>query len=162
LELTICLFASLISENNFFKNNQKLKVKIMKTKIKTFIAIAAFGIFGLANVDATAGNKSKANGIVVSETEKSLTVESWMLKSEYWETRSESSLAESEKALEVEAWMLKDEKFLTQFLKEQKQEIEPWMTDVALFSSTESFSESGFTRKHLDYSHSHRPIRHRN
>jgi hypothetical protein len=134
----------------------------MKTTIKTFIAIVALGIFGLANINAAANNKSKTSAIVVSETEKSLTIESWMLKSEYWEARSEFSLAESEKALEVEAWMLADEKFLTQFLKEQKLEIEPWMTDVALFSSAESFSESGVARKHLDYSHSHRPIRHRN
>lgn len=134
----------------------------MKTTIKTFIAIVALGIFGLANINATAGNKSKTSAIVVSETEKSQTIESWMLKSEYWEVRSEASLAESEKALEVEAWMLKDEKFLTQFLKEQKLEIEPWMTDVALFSSAESFSQSRIACKNLKYIHLHRPIRHRN
>lgn len=134
----------------------------METKIKTFIAIVALGILGLANINATANNKSKVNYNVVSETEKSLTIESWMLKSEYWEARSESNLAESDKALEVEAWMIADEKFLNQFMMEQKPEIEPWMTDVALFSSTESFSESGFACKHLKYAHFHRPIRHRN
>lgn len=134
----------------------------MRTKIKTFIAIVALGIFGLANINATANNKSKTSAIVVSETEKSLTIESWMLKSEYWEARSESNLAESEKSLEVETWMITDEKFLAQFLTEQKLEIEAWMTDVALFSSAESFSESGFACKNLKYIHLHRPIRHRN
>jgi len=134
----------------------------MRTKIKTFIAIVALGIFGLANINATANNKSKVNSKVVSETEKSLTIESWMLENEFWNTKTECNSAESEKALEVEAWMIADEKFLTQFMKEQKTEIEPWMTDVALFSSTESFSESGFACKHLKYSHLHRPIRHRN
>ncbi|MDP2889000.1 MAG: hypothetical protein Q8P34_08555 [Bacteroidota bacterium] len=134
----------------------------MKTNFKTFIAIVALGIFGLATINATAGNKIKTSAIVVSEAEKSLTIESWMLKSEYWEARSESNLAESEKALEVEAWMLADEKFLAQFLKEQKLEIEPWMTDVTLFSSAESFSESGVACKNQKYIHSHRPMRHRN
>ena len=134
----------------------------MRTKIKTFIAIVALGIFGLANINATANNKSKVNYNVVSETEKSLTIESWMLENEFWNTKTECNSAESEKALEVEAWMIADEKFLNQFMMEKKPEIEPWMTDVALFSSTESISESGFTCKHLKYAHFHRPIRHRN
>ncbi|MDO8929507.1 MAG: hypothetical protein Q7J86_14995 [Bacteroidota bacterium] len=134
----------------------------MKTNFKTFTVVVALGIFGLATINATAGNKSKSSAIVVSEAEKSLTIESWMLKSEFWEARSESNLAESEKALEVEAWMLADEKFLAQFLKEQKLEIEPWMTDVALFSSAESFSESGVACKSMKYIHSHRSMRHRN
>lgn len=134
----------------------------METKIKTFIAIVALGIFGLANINATANNKSKTSAIVVSEAEKSLTIESWMLKSEYWESQSETNLAETEKALEIEAWMITDEKFLTQFLKEQKLEIESWMTDAALFGSAESFSESGSACKNLKYIHLHRSIRHRN
>jgi hypothetical protein len=134
----------------------------MKTKIKTFIVIAALGIFGLANINATANNKSKVSAIVVSEVEESLTIESWMLENEFWNTKTGYNTAESEKALEVEGWMIADEKFLNQFMKEQKLEIEPWMTDVALFSSTASFSESGIACKNIKYAHLHRPIHHRN
>lgn len=134
----------------------------METKVKTFIAIVALGIFGLANINAKANNKSKVSYSVVSETEKSLSIESWMLENELWNPGTDSNLAETEKALEVEAWMIADEKFLAQFLKEQKLEIEPWMTDVALFSSAESFSESGFACKNLKYIHLHRSMHHRN
>ncbi len=134
----------------------------MKAKIKTVIAIVALGIFGLSNISATANIKSKVNSNVVSEVEKSLNIETWMLENEFWNTMTDFNMAESEKALEVEAWMIADEKFLNQYMKERKLEIEPWMTDVALFSSTESFSESDDACKNLKYEHLHKPFHHRN
>ena len=126
----------------------------MKTTIKTFIAIVALGIFGLANINATANNQSMVN--VVSEVEKSLTIEPWMLENAYWNAKTEYNTAELEKALEVEAWMIADEKFVSQYFKDQKLSIEPWMTDESLFCSAESFSESGVGCKDLKYAHLHR------
>ncbi len=128
----------------------------MKTKIKTFIAIVALGIFGLSNINATANNQSEVNAIVVSESEKSLTIEPWMLENANWNTKPEYNTAESEKALEVEAWMIADEKFVSQCFKDQKLSIEPWMTDEAIFCSAESFSESGVGSKNEKYAHRHK------
>ena len=125
----------------------------MKTKIKTFIAIVALGLFGLTTINATANNKSKVNAIVVSEVEESLTIESWMLKNENWNTLTAYNTAETEKALEVEAWMIADEKFVSQYLKDQKLSIEPWMTDEVLFCSAESFSESGVECQNDQHDH---------
>jgi len=125
----------------------------MKTKIKTFIAIVALGIFGLANINATANNKSKISSNIVSGTENSLAIESWMIDNAYWNTKTECNTAESEKVLDIEAWMIADEKFLSQHLKDLKLSVEPWMTDEALFCSAESFSESGVECKNDQHNH---------
>ena len=81
----------------------------MKTKIRTIIGIVALGTVGFININATADNKREVNANVVTEAEKSLTIESWMLESENWSAKTEPDTVEVEKALEVEAWML-DEK----------------------------------------------------
>ena len=128
----------------------------MKTKIKTFIAIVALGIFGLANINATANNKSKISSNIVSGTENSLAIESWMIDNAYWNTKTECNTAESEKVLDIEAWMIADEKFVSQCFKDQKLSIEPWMTDEAIFCSAESFSESGVASKNEKYAHRHK------
>ena len=81
----------------------------MKTKIRTIIGIVALGTVGFININATADNKREVNANVVTEAEKSLTIESWMLESKNWTAKTEPDTVEVEKALEVEAWML-DEK----------------------------------------------------
>ncbi len=131
----------------------------MKSKIKTFTAIVALGIISIANVNATGNNKSK---VIVSEIEKSLMVEPWMLNNEYWEASLETNTFESEKVLEVEPWMLTDENFLSQNQKEQKLVIEFWMTDASFFCSAKSASDSRDTFKNRNYTHSHKPNHHRN
>ena len=131
----------------------------MKIKIKTFTAIVALGIFSIANVNATGTSKSR---VIVSEVEKSLIVEPWMLDNEYWEARLETVTVESEKALEVESWMLADENFLSQYQKEQELDIESWMTDASFFCSAKSVTDSRDSFKNRNYFHSHRPNQRRN
>jgi len=77
----------------------------MKTKIRTIIGMAALGIIGFTNINATADNKSIVNAEVVIEKEEMLTIESWMLDDENWATKTEVDTLEVEKALEVESWM---------------------------------------------------------
>ncbi len=77
----------------------------MKTKIRTIIGMAALGIIGFTNINATADNKSLVNAEVVIEKEEMLTIESWMLDDENWATKTEADTVEVEKALEVEPWM---------------------------------------------------------
>lgn len=121
----------------------------MKTKIRTLIAIVAMGILGLANINATANNKSNE----VSEADESLTIETWMLENENWNTKTETCLVDSEQNLVVEAWMIENENFLNQYLQEQKLEIEPWMTDEALFNSAKSYTASRVAWKNEKYAH---------
>ncbi len=77
----------------------------MKTNIKTLIAILALGIIGFTNINAIADNKGMVNAEVVMETEESLTVESWMLDENYWETKTVVETLESEDSLKIESWM---------------------------------------------------------
>ena len=83
----------------------------MKTKTRRFIRIVALGIFGFANINATAGNK-EISAYNVVETEESLTIESWMLKNDLFTDTAElkTDTAEKEQALEIESWMI-DENF---------------------------------------------------
>lgn len=78
----------------------------MKTKIRTIIGMAALGIIGFTNINATADNKSIVNTEVVMEKEEMLTIESWMTEESYWaaeEVRIDTVAVEE--ALEVESWM---------------------------------------------------------
>lgn len=77
----------------------------MKSKIKTLIAIFALGIIGFTNINAIADNKSMVNAEVVTEKEEMLTIESWMLDENYWESTYVNETLESDDSLEVESWM---------------------------------------------------------
>lgn len=77
----------------------------MKTKIKTLTAIIALGIIGFTNIYAIADNKSMVNAEVVTEKEEMLTIETWMLDDNYWETKAVVDTLESEDSAQVESWM---------------------------------------------------------
>ncbi|OFX62004.1 MAG: hypothetical protein A2066_19470 [Bacteroidetes bacterium GWB2_41_8] len=114
-------------------------MKIMKTKIRTFIAMSALGIIGITNISATADNKKVFNAGIVAETEEVLNIESWMTEGIYWTSETKVSTFEAEKALEVEAWMT-DESFWTSETSvntveaEEALEVESWMTDESLWN----------------------------
>lgn len=77
----------------------------MKSKIKTLIAIIALGIIGFTNINAIADNKSMVNAEVVTEKEEMLTIETWMLDENYWESKEVIETLESEDSLQIESWM---------------------------------------------------------
>lgn len=77
----------------------------MKTKIKTLTAIIALGIIGFTNINAIADNKSMVNAEVVTEKEEMLTIETWMLDDNYWESKEVIETLESEDSLQIESWM---------------------------------------------------------
>lgn len=77
----------------------------MKSKIKTLIAIFALGIIGFTNINAIADNKSMVNAEVVTEKEEMLTIETWMLDENYWESKEVIETLESEDSLQIESWM---------------------------------------------------------
>ena len=78
----------------------------MKTEIRTFIAVVALGLIWFTNINATTDHKSEINANVVTETEESLTIESWMLENTSLNTKTEVDTIEVEKTLEIESWML--------------------------------------------------------
>ncbi len=89
-------------------------MKIMKTKIRTLIAMVALGIIGFTNINATTDNKKEVNINVVSEKEENSTIETWMLNDAPWNAKAETAKtvidsAKVEKALEVESWMTNED-----------------------------------------------------
>lgn len=83
----------------------------MKTKIRTFIAMVALGLFGLANINATADNKREVNANVVSAKEESLTIESAMFGDIYRTIQSQNETLESEKEFKFEFEMTNEKVF---------------------------------------------------
>jgi len=81
----------------------------MKMKIRTIIGMAALGIIGFANINATADNKSIVNAEVVMEQDEMLTIESWMTEDNYWTSETAVDTLEVEAALEVEPWMTNED-----------------------------------------------------
>ncbi len=80
----------------------------MKTKIKTLIAIIVLGTIGFTNINAIADNKSMVNAEVVAEKEDMLTIESWMIDADYWNSKSVTDTLETEDSLKIESWMLNE------------------------------------------------------
>lgn len=83
----------------------------MNTKIRTIIGMVALGLFGLANINATADNKSVVNTNVVSGKEESLTNESEMFGEIYRTILAQNEIWESEKVMEVESEMNEEKVF---------------------------------------------------
>jgi len=121
----------------------------MKTKIRTFMGIVALGLFGLVNINATSDYKSEINAKLVSETEGSMTIESWMLENDFFSPKTKVETVEST----IESWMLENEYFLpnTKVEREESEkalEVETWMTNDELFvKSAESYTAAGADRE---------------
>ena len=82
----------------------------MKTKIRTIIGMAALGIIGFTNINATADNKSLVNAEIVMEQEEMLTIESWMTEESYWAAEKVTiDTVAVEEALGVESWMTNED-----------------------------------------------------
>ena len=64
--------------------------------------MVALGLFGLANINATADNKREVNANVVSAKEESLTMELTMFGDIYRTIQSQNEILESEKEFKVE------------------------------------------------------------
>jgi len=80
----------------------------MKAKIKTLIAIIALGTIGITNINAIADNKSMVNAEVVTEKEEMLTIESWMIDADYWNSKAVIDSTETEDSLKIESWMINE------------------------------------------------------
>lgn len=77
----------------------------MKTKIRTLIAIFALGTIGFININATADNKRMVSVEIAAEQEEMLTIESWMINNDNWESQVVTDTLESDDSLRVESWM---------------------------------------------------------
>lgn len=112
-------------------------MKIMKTKIRTIVAICVLGIIGFTNINAIADNKSMVNAEVVTEAEEMLTIESWMIDESYWTSETKVSTLEAEAALEIEPWMTNESLWIseTEVVGEVEEalEVESWMIDEGLW-----------------------------
>jgi len=113
-------------------------MKIMKTKIRTFIAIGALGIIGFTNINAIADNKSLVNAEVVTESEEMLTIEAWMTDANVWTSELKVATTDAEEALEVEAWMTNESYWTSATVvdaveTEETLEVESWMTNLSLW-----------------------------
>lgn len=102
----------------------------MKTKIRTLIVIAALGIIGFTNINATADYRKATNMEFAVENEASLSIEDWMTNENYW-TLNESSLT-------IEDWMTNDNywtanKVVDTLETEAPLKMESWMTDENLW-----------------------------
>jgi len=105
----------------------------MKTKIRTFIAMVALGLFGLANINATNDSKREVNTNVVSGKVENLTSEFAMFGDIYRTIQSQNETLESE--------------------KEFKGEFEKAMTnDKVFFNTEESYTASTADREIEKYS----------
>jgi hypothetical protein len=80
-------------------------MKIMKTKIRTLLAISALGIIGFTNINAIADNKKSLNTEVVTEKEEMLTIESWMTDEAFFNTAE--ALTAREANAEIEKYATK-------------------------------------------------------
>ncbi|HAH22852.1 MAG TPA: hypothetical protein DCL77_03680 [Prolixibacteraceae bacterium] len=83
----------------------------MKTNIRTFIAMAALGLFGLANINATTDNKREVNANVVAAKEESLTNELGMFGDIYKTIKSQNETMEAENELNTETTMTEERSF---------------------------------------------------
>lgn len=102
----------------------------MKTKIRSLIVIAAFGIIGFTNIYARADYKKATNTEFAVENEASLSFEDWMTNENYW-TLNESSLT-------IEDWMTNENYWTTNKVvdtleTENPLKLESWMTNESLW-----------------------------
>lgn len=102
----------------------------MKTKIRSLIVIAALGIIGLTNVNATADYKKATNTEFAIESEVSLSIEEWMTNENYW-ILNESSLT-------IEEWMTNDNYWTSNTVvdtleTEDSLKMESWMINESLW-----------------------------
>lgn len=84
----------------------------MKTKIRTFIAMVALGVIGLANINATTDTKREVTTNVGTGKAESLTMESGMFGDIYKTIMSQNVTMESEKELELQTGMTEDRSFI--------------------------------------------------
>lgn len=110
----------------------------MKTKIRTMIAISVLGMIGFANISAIADNKRAANTEFATESDKMLTIESWMTDEDYWTSEAQVNAVEAEEALQIESWMTNESYWTseTEVIASEADEpltVEPWMTDESLW-----------------------------
>lgn len=78
----------------------------MKTKVRTLIAILALGTIGFTNINAIADHKRVGIAEFAIEKEEMLTIESWMIDTNYWTSKTVVDTLETEDSLQVESWML--------------------------------------------------------
>lgn len=102
----------------------------MKTKIRSLIVIAALGILGFTNINATADYKKAMNTEFAVENEASLSIEEWMTNENYWLL--------NESTLTIEKWMTNDNYWTTNKVvdtleTEDPLEMESWMTNESLW-----------------------------
>ena len=84
----------------------------MKTKIRTFIGMVALGVIGLANINATTGNKREVNTNVVIGKVESLKTDAEVFGTIYRTIKSDNETMESEKEPAVEKGMSAESNFL--------------------------------------------------
>jgi len=75
-------------------------MKIMKTKIRTLLAIGALGIIGLININAIADNKKSVNTEVVKGKEEMLTIETWNIDETFLNSAEELTAMEADLQIE--------------------------------------------------------------
>ena len=111
----------------------------MKTKIRTMIAISVLGMIGFTNISAIADNKRATNNTeAVAESDKMLTIESWMTDEDYWTSEAQVNAVEAEEALQIESWMTNESYWTseTEVIAIEADEpltVESWMTDESLW-----------------------------
>jgi hypothetical protein len=81
----------------------------MKTEIRTFIGIAALGLIGFININATGDDKREVKANVASDKEVVLTKESKTVENESRVSKAELENKDAEKTLAVESWMTGEE-----------------------------------------------------
>lgn len=111
------------------KHRKQLKDEIMKTKIRTIIAILALGTIGITNIHATTDNRRIATMDFAIESEQALNIESWMTSPATWN---------SEETLTVEDWMTDPKIWNAPVVadttdQEPALQVESWMTDESVW-----------------------------
>jgi len=81
----------------------------MKTKIRTFIGIAALGLIGFVNINATGDGKREVKANVVSEKQVVLKKESKTVENETQVSKAEIDNTESEIALEAGTYLTSED-----------------------------------------------------
>lgn len=110
----------------------------MKTKIRTMIAILVLGMIGFTNISAIADNKRAVNAEFTAESDKMLTIESWMTNEDFWTSEAQDNAMEAEETLQIESWMTNESYWTseTEVIAIEADEpltIESWMTDESLW-----------------------------